>query len=530
MRKVTLAIALAALVLFAGCNKDKETQGTTLKASIEQQKGDSKTSLNPTDGAINWTAGDKIIVYNGTSSATFTLSAGAGSTNGTFNYAGEFEITDDTKAVYPETCVITDNGMTFTLPEEQNLASPGSFANGANPMLGIKAGDGFTFVSVCGGLGLSLTGDNVDITAIEIVSENEMLTGTYTGYFNNDNIDVANGTNSVRLNCTTTLTAEPKEFYIVLPVGVLSNGFTLNIYNGTADPIFTKTTTTDLTVELNKVKKMNTLNVVPTVAPTVPEGAINGKFTINANGDQVYFSKGNLMYIGSETPRYWKFADNQWDYCDLYGYQSSFAEDHNYGRFSWGTSGYNHGAVYYQPWNSGRYDVLPAAWQHYYAYGQENGNLYDQTGQADWGYNAINNGGNTENSGWRTLTGDEWVYVVYTRSTASGIRFAKAIVNGINGMVFLPDDWNSNYFSLNNTNSFDASFSSNNITENQWVALEQHGALFLPGRTYGASYWSSSSNENSSLAIGLTFDDSWGDVGAPYKWEACFVRLVRNAE
>ena len=60
MKKVTLAIALAALVMFAGCNKDKETQGTTLKASIEQQKGDSKTSLNPTDGAISWTAGDKI--------------------------------------------------------------------------------------------------------------------------------------------------------------------------------------------------------------------------------------------------------------------------------------------------------------------------------------------------------------------------------------------------------------------------------------------------------------------------------------
>ena len=47
--------------MFAGCNKDKETQGTTLKASIEQQKGDSKTSLIPTDGAISWTAGDKSV-------------------------------------------------------------------------------------------------------------------------------------------------------------------------------------------------------------------------------------------------------------------------------------------------------------------------------------------------------------------------------------------------------------------------------------------------------------------------------------
>ena len=512
---------MAALVMFAGCNKDKEA-GTVLKASIEQHKSDSKTSLNPTNGAINWTAGDKIIVYNGTSSATFTLSAGAGSTNGTFNYAGEFEITDDTKAAYPETCVITDNGMTFTLPEEQNLASPGSFANGANPMLGIKSGDGFTFVSVCGGLGLSLTGDNVDITAIEIVSENEMLTGTYTGYFNNDNIDVANGTNSVRLNCTTTLTAEPKEFYIVLPVGVLSNGFTLNIYNGTADPIFTKTTTTDLTVELNKVKKMNTLNVVPTVAPTVPEGAINGLFTINANGDQVYFSKGNLMYIGSETPHYWKFGDNQWDYGGDFNY--SHDESLDIGQLSWGTSGYNHGAVYYQPWNSG---FSPES--NYYAYGQTTYNLYDQNGQADWGYNAISNGGNTENCGWRTLTFDEWQYVVLTRTTTSGIRFAKARVNGIGGVILLPDDWNSDDYSFNNTNSLDASFSSNDITESQWATLEQFGTVFLPvGCGY---YWSSTPyTSNGTLAGVFAFNNVYGGFGGNERHFLANVRLVRNAE
>ena len=39
MKKVTLAIALAVLIVFVGCKKDQETAGTTLKASIEQQKG-----------------------------------------------------------------------------------------------------------------------------------------------------------------------------------------------------------------------------------------------------------------------------------------------------------------------------------------------------------------------------------------------------------------------------------------------------------------------------------------------------------
>ena len=33
-------------------------------------------------------------------------------------------------------------------------------------------------------------------------------------------------------------------------------------------------------------------------------GALSGKFTINADGDQVVFSQGNLQYVGA-----WQFAD-----------------------------------------------------------------------------------------------------------------------------------------------------------------------------------------------------------------------------
>ena len=44
----------------------------------------------------------------------------------------------------------------------------------------------------------------------------------------------------------------------------------------------------------------------------VPEGAINSLFTINADGDQVYFSQGNLQYQASTNT--WRFATNQYDY------------------------------------------------------------------------------------------------------------------------------------------------------------------------------------------------------------------------
>ena len=181
--------------------------------------------------------------------------------------------------------------------------------------------------------------------------------------------------------------------------------------------------------------------------------------------------------------------------------------------FGWGTSGYNHGAVCYQPWSTDSH------YAYYYAYGQYNYNLYDHTGQADWGCNQIINGGNQLNQ-WRTLTGDdngEWRYVFLWRNTASGIRYAMACVNNVNGVILLPDDWSINYFSLNNANDSWASCSSNTITAAQWGILEQHGAVFLPitGDRNGTSishvdtqgyYWSATYNEtNEMLANSLAF-------------------------
>lgn len=205
----------------------------------------------------------------------------------------------------------------------------------------------------------------------------------------------------------------------------------------------------------------------------VPTGAIDGKFTVNAEGDQVYFSQGNLQYIGSATTPYWKFADNQWDVLGTTTGQNSSNQNADRDLFGWGTSGYNHGANCYQPWSTS------TSYSDYYAYGSYTYNLYDQTGQADWGYNPISNGGNQANL-WRTLTRNEWGYVFDTRTTSSGIRYAKANVNNVNGVIVLPDDWVTSYYTLSNTDSTSASFSSNIITVTQWSILEQHGATFLP--------------------------------------------------
>ena len=217
----------------------------------------------------------------------------------------------------------------------------------------------------------------------------------------------------------------------------------------------------------------------------LPQGIINGLFAVN-DSSQVYFSQGNLQYRASTNT--WRFATNQWDYVGgtangiQYGTVSGSSNNNispTYSGwidlFGWGTSGYNHGATCYQPWDT----IM--SYSYYWAYGGAFNSLYDETGMADWGYNAISNGGNQENYGWRTLTQNEWEYIINTRNTPSGIRYTKANVNNINGLIILPDNWSNDYYNFNNINSSSSSFNDNVITGSQWYLLEQYGAVFLPG-------------------------------------------------
>ena len=215
-----------------------------------------------------------------------------------------------------------------------------------------------------------------------------------------------------------------------------------------------------------------------------PIGAINGLFSVSEN-HQVYFSQGNLQYQASTG--IWRFAENQWDYV---------------GDETQGTV-YENNVKCDNSLISSTYD----GWIDLFCWGTGNNPLNEPHGYnitfSDWGNNAITNGGNVNNL-WGTLNGDTeggWDYVFNIRSTNSNIRFAKAQVNNINGVILLPDDWSSSTYSLYSTNIPYASFSSNIISASQWTILENAGAVFLPaaGYRYGSSvyevnsgyYWSS---------------------------------------
>ena len=275
-----------------------------------------------------------------------------------------------------------------------------------------------------------------------------------------------------------------------------------------------------------------------------PTGAINGLFTVNANGDQVYFSQGNLQYKASTN--IWRFAPNQWDYIGEDNANISSTYSGWIDLFGWGTSGYNHGAICYQPWSTSQTN------SDYYAYGQETYNLYDQTDQADWGYNAISNGGNTIGQ-WHTLTGGfsdgEWKYIFNTRSasTVNGVanaRYAKAKVANVQGVILFPDDYThpsglAQPVGINEEG--DVGWNGNDYSASEFGLMEQQGAVFLPaaGCRLGTSvnivgstgyYWSAS-YYNSSEAFSVRFFSGYFShwINAR-RYEGYSVRLVCPAQ
>lgn len=264
-----------------------------------------------------------------------------------------------------------------------------------------------------------------------------------------------------------------------------------------------------------------------------PMCVINGLFSVE-DGRQVWFSVGNLRY--NAAIREWGFAENQF-HCDGESNNNIGADYAGWiDLFGWGTSGFDHGAVCYQPWSTELDSHL------YFAYGDSENNLNDQSGQADWGYGVFTEEGDEQIHPWRTLTIEEWDYLFRGRNTASGIRFVKANVEGMNGVLLLPDDWSSSTYVLNNINQDGASFTSNTISHAAFIAhLEHNGAVFLPaaGRRsdtdtdeLGACgyYWSATAaSERRSLSV--MFDVDLIDVGTTLNRSKGYsVRLVRDVE
>ena len=222
---------------------------------------------------------------------------------------------------------------------------------------------------------------------------------------------------------------------------------------------------------------------------SVPTGAVNGQFSVS-DTKKVYFSQGNLQYVGT-----WQFAEHQWE-----RFGADQRDDHR-DLLGWGTKS--------NPNNV-------------------SGNDSDYS-WSEWGENTITNG----TTGYRTLTAEEWGYLLRREG-----KSALATVNGVHGIVFLPDSW-----SLPGGCSFTAGdgsgWTTNTYTVWQWTSMETNGAVFLPCvglRDNGSvqyidefpNYWSSSEYNAESASI-LDYSGSIKVAVCPKRGGAG-VRLVKDAD
>ena len=264
----------------------------------------------------------------------------------------------------------------------------------------------------------------------------------------------------------------------------------------------------------------------------VPEGALPALFTV-APGRQVFFSRGNLQYRASTET--WRLAEHQTDCIGKANLNRSATYDGWIDLFGWGTSGYDHGAVNYEPWSFSS-DTRSNALHN--AYGKPQSHLYESGGKADWGYNRIENGGGQEHL-WRTPRVQEMVYLLYNRNTASGVNFAKARVSGVNGLILLPDNWRISVYPLNAAGRPEAKYNANLISEADWTGiLEPAGAVFLPEA--GAvtvsgyisrlgAYYSADASSTDAWHFLIAQDNLLFDIQG-HRSDGLSVRLVQDAE
>ena len=171
------------------------------------------------------------------------------------------------------------------------------------------------------------------------------------------------------------------------------------------------------------------------------------------------------------------------------------------------------------------------------------GNAEDEAMKSDWGTLAISNGGNTTNQ-WHTLTGGngasaEWYYLLTTRNDADQ-KYGPATVDGIHGLVVLPDNW-----TLPAGCTFIGGMSNyglNVYNAESWATMEAAGAVFLPsaGTREGTSvsntnsyahYWSSSAYYNTGNAGAIHFGGAYIQTSTAFERNrGCSVRLVRPVE
>ena len=479
----TLALAM---LLATACNKNEiandenaDKKGFALPVTVNvTREGDdaTKATYNESTRKLEFSTGDKLFVEG----SHIDADRFAGTL--TWQSGGTFSGTIYTESLYEGTIddLLNGNYATLLPAGYESYDYLEIIGEGYEALLGENAYNSFATSKKLAVEQLSYEhGEYTSGTGFVLEPRNAILNFTITGLTASTNVTATLSDDEVWTpdieGEVTTDGSGNATFAIGLEDSSDLNEFTLSV---AGNPI--TLVSSSKTLEAGKIYNI-TRNAIP--------GALVGKFSVSST-DKVYFSKGNLQYTKSSG--IWSFMDHQYSTVETTSQDvgGDYASQDVVSLFGWGTSGWNNGNTYYQPYNTANVNNSSKG----YGYGPTNGSsyTYNLTGtyaNADWGLNnAISNGGNTAGT-WRTLTKDEWTYLFNTRSASTvngtaNARYAKAYLFGTtHGVIIFPDSYThpagvTAPTGINATSS--TSWNGNRYTATDWAKMEAAGCVFLP--------------------------------------------------
>lgn len=450
------AIAFAAIVaasVAVSCQKEialdsKSSEPMIINAVAEGIGATTKVEMAYRYDLL-WQTGDQIYATDGKSNDKFTLSDGAGTTNGIFTQNGTASFSGEVEAFYPASIggdriwpAVQENNQTVPMYSKKTISGKT---------------EKFNFSSLGAVLQIVFNSKSTDIIlrSINIKDGSKTLSGAFTVDSNGQAVITATDKAGITLDLGKSgvmLGEGANYFNIAIPAGTYKDlTITFSAINGKECVMHSSTMPE---VKSNTVGRLTLSGTFKKDVTALP-----GNFSVSAT-KKVQFSTGNLIY-DVQTSK-WGFYENQYDcasrldhgLCSLftwgYGYWSTIANTEKY------TTGYPAGT------NLSSSDDFGAA--------------LDSKGT------------------WRTLTIDEWYYLFVTRTNASSLyRHSVTVCGKTNCLIIAPDDFTGTI-----DNSYDAS---------SWPAAEAAGLVCLPAagtRSEGSIfdmvgevgyYWSSSAGE-----------------------------------
>lgn len=468
-------VAASSLLLAVSCQKEMpgtvevSEKGKTFTATIEQSFTKTTLSYDPwqNESKVMWESGDCININGSGYGATPLTPA----TKAIFKdkWWGD-EPTAPYHAIFPASL---HNGSGFEFPASQEYAD-GKFNA---PMYAESSTEVLPFKNICGVLCFSLTGED-KVKRISVTA-NEPLCGAFTvndGYEVNltgtgKTVTLYCGQQGVQLDAAT-----PTDFYIYLPPGKYTSGMRITITNSEED-VFEKITTVEADVARSTVYDF--------VWDVTFSPALTGRFSVGEDRT-VSFSRGNLH--ATKVGENWitGFYERQNEFSPIAtvtnstvnGARTASLNDREIDLFTWG-----YGSAF---------TTDPTT----LSYGQP---------FSDWG-TQIGSG-----TGWRTLSSEEWDYLLEGRSNAAKLYKSGVTVCGVdNCLVIAPDG-----FAGQIAESYDAA---------GWSTSEKtDGLVCLPpaGHRYGADvggsgergfYWTSTATGAAGADVLSLNNDGQGTV------------------